>query len=136
MKRYKAALPLYLRSISISIAIFGPAFSGLEYDYRGLMHLYSNTDKMEGYHENLLKLQDWIELRKRCESKDEADLVNPSGGKLLPTATVIQRILGQYTLFSTGLNFKPRSVFPNGSCQSIDLTQFSERTRTVVRALA
>ena len=34
MKRYCKAEPLYKRSIEIGLKLFGPAYSGLEYDYR------------------------------------------------------------------------------------------------------
>ena len=48
MRRHDDALPLYLRSIEIALKMFGPAFSGLEYDYRGLIHLYDVTNQV-GY---------------------------------------------------------------------------------------
>ncbi|KOB71139.1 putative amyloid beta protein, partial [Operophtera brumata] len=38
MNMHHAAEKLYLRSISISLKLFGERYSGLEYDYRGLVH--------------------------------------------------------------------------------------------------
>jgi hypothetical protein len=34
LRRFRDAEPLYLRSITISMDLFGPSYSGLEYDYR------------------------------------------------------------------------------------------------------
>lgn len=38
MSKYDEAEKLYLQSIEISRKLFGPSYSGLEYDYRGLLH--------------------------------------------------------------------------------------------------
>ncbi|XP_054707927.1 amyloid protein-binding protein 2-like isoform X2 [Uloborus diversus] len=40
MKLYEEAEALYLRSIEIGITLYGEGYSGLEYDYRGLMRVY------------------------------------------------------------------------------------------------
>ena len=37
MELYHKAEELYLRSIKIRRKLFGPSYSGLEYDYRGLI---------------------------------------------------------------------------------------------------
>jgi hypothetical protein len=37
LKEFEKAEKLYLRSIAIGIRLYGPAYSGLEYDYRGLI---------------------------------------------------------------------------------------------------
>ena len=37
----REAETLYLRSIQISLSLFGPTYSGLEYDYRGLIQVSS-----------------------------------------------------------------------------------------------
>ena len=39
MKKYDEAEQLYLRSIEIGKNLFGPAYSGLEYDYLGLQEV-------------------------------------------------------------------------------------------------
>lgn len=47
MMKYDKAEQLYLRSISIGKKLFGEAYSGLEYDYRGLLRVYSVQANME-----------------------------------------------------------------------------------------
>ena len=41
MKQHLKAEKLYLRSIKIGRKLFGPTYSGLEYDYRGLIQVSS-----------------------------------------------------------------------------------------------
>ncbi|XP_038074317.1 amyloid protein-binding protein 2-like [Patiria miniata] len=68
MKQYSEAEALYLRSIDIGKKLFGPGYSGLEYDYRGLIRLYINTgefEKMNDYHEVLNR---WKLLREGSPS--------------------------------------------------------------------
>ncbi|KAI6650251.1 hypothetical protein LOD99_5930 [Oopsacas minuta] len=43
MEKFRLAEPLYFRSIQIGLKLFGEGFSGLEFDYRGLIHLYKKT---------------------------------------------------------------------------------------------
>eukprot|EP00800_Vazella_pourtalesii_P005164 TRINITY_DN15_c0_g1_i1.p1 TRINITY_DN15_c0_g1~~TRINITY_DN15_c0_g1_i1.p1 ORF type:complete len:492 (-),score=96.03 TRINITY_DN15_c0_g1_i1:957-2432(-) len=43
MEEFLLAEPLYFRSIHIGLKLFGEGFSGLEFDYRGLIHLYKKT---------------------------------------------------------------------------------------------
>ena len=45
MKQYFKAERLYLRSIMIGRKLFGPTYSGLEYDYRGLIKVMTFSDK-------------------------------------------------------------------------------------------
>ena len=44
MKQYFKAERLYLRSIMIGRKLFGPTYSGLEYDYRGLIKVMTFSD--------------------------------------------------------------------------------------------
>ncbi|CAF0924276.1 unnamed protein product [Didymodactylos carnosus] len=53
MKKYDEAERLYYRSIDISRRLFGDSYSGLEYDYRGLVRLYL----VQGYWSQLDQLQ-------------------------------------------------------------------------------
>ncbi|KAJ8044165.1 Amyloid protein-binding protein 2 [Holothuria leucospilota] len=65
MTLFDKAEKLYLRSISIGKKLFGPGYSGLEYDYRGLMRLYSKTnnfEKMMEYHD---VLNTWNRMREK-----------------------------------------------------------------------
>ncbi|KAG7218378.1 hypothetical protein INR49_008292 [Caranx melampygus] len=53
MNQYEDAERLYLRSIAIGKKLFGEGYSGLEYDYRGLIKLYNsvgNYEKVFEYH--------------------------------------------------------------------------------------
>ncbi|CAB3979333.1 amyloid -binding 2 [Paramuricea clavata] len=43
MNMFDKAEELYIRSIAIGRKLFGDGYSGLEYDYRGLIHLYKST---------------------------------------------------------------------------------------------
>ncbi|XP_011305505.1 amyloid protein-binding protein 2 [Fopius arisanus] len=71
MARYRDAEQLYHRSIAINLKLFGESYSGLEYDYRGLQHLYTEMgefDKVDEY-QDILNL--WKELRdQHAESED------------------------------------------------------------------
>ena len=51
MGLYQKAEQLYLRSISIGKKLFGDGYSGLEYDYRGLLRLYHSMRDWEKAHE-------------------------------------------------------------------------------------
>ncbi|KAI1893381.1 hypothetical protein AGOR_G00123150 [Albula goreensis] len=65
MSQYEDAEKLYLRSIAIGKKLFGEGYSGLEYDYRGLIKLYNsvgNSDKVLEYNN---VLSSWNRLRDR-----------------------------------------------------------------------
>ncbi|XP_029169791.1 amyloid protein-binding protein 2 [Nylanderia fulva] len=71
MNRYKDAEKLYYRSIAISLKLFGKSYSGLEYDYRGLLHVYNKLDEYEKILEYTDTLNHWKELRdKHAQSED------------------------------------------------------------------
>jgi len=70
MEKYPEAEQLYLRSISIGKKLFGDGYSGLEYDYRGLLRLYHRMRDWEKAHEFQVKLHDWASLRE--QQMDEA----------------------------------------------------------------
>merc|ERR1719334_89683 len=63
MQMYDKAEELYFRSIKIGKKLFGDGYSGLEYDYRGLLRLYHSMRNYEGALEYQAKLHDWSELR-------------------------------------------------------------------------
>lgn len=71
MNRYRDAEKLYYRSIAISLKLFGKSYSGLEYDYRGLLHVYNKLDEYEKILEYTDTLNHWKELRdKHAQSED------------------------------------------------------------------
>ena len=75
MKQYFKAERLYLRSIMIGRKLFGPTYSGLEYDYRGLIkvmtsdmysqdyalffQVYQITNDLNKYMEYVNVLEEW-----------------------------------------------------------------------------
>ncbi|KAK2576022.1 hypothetical protein KPH14_007374 [Odynerus spinipes] len=71
MNRYRDAEKLYYRSIAISLKLFGKSYSGLEYDYRGLLHVYTKLDERDKVLEYMDTLNHWKELRdKHALSED------------------------------------------------------------------
>ncbi|KAG5683924.1 hypothetical protein PVAND_013182 [Polypedilum vanderplanki] len=63
MKKYRQAEELYLKSIHISLRLFGQTYSGLEYDYRGLLHVYEQTNDNENYIKFCDILEEWRLMR-------------------------------------------------------------------------
>ncbi|XP_016972915.1 amyloid protein-binding protein 2 [Drosophila rhopaloa] len=63
MKKYRDAETLYLRSIDISLRLFGHSYSGLEYDYLGLCHVYETLHDFEKYLKYANTLENWQMLR-------------------------------------------------------------------------
>ncbi|XP_054728850.1 amyloid protein-binding protein 2 [Anastrepha obliqua] len=63
MKKYREAESLYLRSIDISLRLFGKSYSGLEYDYLGLCHVYETRHEFEKYLKYATILENWQVLR-------------------------------------------------------------------------
>lgn len=83
MKRYNEAEKLYLRSIEINLSLFGPAYSGLEYDYRGLMNIYNKiVDPASAlyYH---TRYREWKALRDKLPPTSQTE-------PLLPTKEIIR----------------------------------------------
>ncbi|XP_014664027.1 PREDICTED: amyloid protein-binding protein 2-like isoform X3 [Priapulus caudatus] len=70
MLLHSDAEQLYLRSISIGKKLFGEAYSGLEYDYRGLLRLYSTTGRFEKAEEYSYVLHQWNQLRDRSTENE------------------------------------------------------------------
>ncbi|XP_078362508.1 amyloid protein-binding protein 2-like isoform X1 [Oculina patagonica] len=92
MEEYEKAEQLYLRSITIGKKLFGDGYSGLEYDYRGLINLYDsqgNFDCMERYHQTLM---DWKDLRENATKTESAHDKTPDPW---PTGQFIKYFLSQ-----------------------------------------
>lgn len=70
MNQHRKAEKLYYRSIAISLKLFGKTYSGLEYDYRGLLHVYTELKDMDRMLEYYYILSDWKELREKHAHKD------------------------------------------------------------------
>lgn len=79
MKKYDEAEQLYLRSIEINTRLFGPTYSGMEYDYRGLIHVYGSTGNVNQYLEYNRQYTDWKTLRETVQLVHHTEnLMNPS----------------------------------------------------------
>ncbi|XP_074030648.1 protein interacting with APP tail-1 [Leptinotarsa decemlineata] len=79
MKRHKDAEQLYLRSIKINLKLFGDAYSGLEYDYRGLINVYSKLmDAQMALHYSY-KMAEWKSLREKVKPALHTNKLLPLG---------------------------------------------------------
>ncbi|XP_022200085.2 amyloid protein-binding protein 2 [Nilaparvata lugens] len=67
MKQFRKAEQLYFRSISINIKLFSETYSGLEYDYRGLIHVYEKMGETEKQADYTLILSAWKDLREHLK---------------------------------------------------------------------
>ena len=83
LDEFTKAEELYLRSINIALRLFGPSYSGLEYDYRGLVRVYEETDSWDNVLKYIYMLREWKELKiaKEENNRDEDD---KSGQKISP----------------------------------------------------
>ncbi|XP_046396092.1 amyloid protein-binding protein 2 isoform X2 [Ischnura elegans] len=63
MLQYRKAEELYYRSIAIGQKLFGQSYSGLEYDYRGLLHVYTELGEVEKVAQYTFVLNHWKMLR-------------------------------------------------------------------------
>ncbi|XP_055616284.1 amyloid protein-binding protein 2 [Toxorhynchites rutilus septentrionalis] len=63
MQKHQEAEELYLKSIEISLRLFGESYSGLEYDYRGLIHIYEITGDQTRLDQYSTILEQWRILR-------------------------------------------------------------------------
>lgn len=61
---------LTLHSISFTgLKLFGESYSGLEYDYRGLCHVYESLEEIDKYLEYHEILETWKILREGREEE-------------------------------------------------------------------
>ncbi|KAI8437176.1 hypothetical protein MSG28_010507 [Choristoneura fumiferana] len=74
MQQHNAAETLYLRSIAISLKLFGSRYSGLEYDYRGLVHVFTQLKRHDRAEHYSALLQHWHELREQSKTEQQPDL--------------------------------------------------------------
>lgn len=80
MHRFDKAEQLHLRSIKIGLALFGEAYTGLEYDYRGLLQVYGMEGNLTKLSEYNLILSQWKLLQdmKAATIRDEKLAKNSS----------------------------------------------------------
>ncbi|XP_035439833.1 amyloid protein-binding protein 2 isoform X2 [Spodoptera frugiperda] len=91
MNMHCAAEKLYLRSISISLKLFGERYSGLEYDYRGLVHVFTQLKRHDrANHYNRL-LQHWQELREQSKAEQQPALGEE---QIMPLSQLLAKFFG------------------------------------------
>lgn len=110
MEQYHKAEELYLRSIKIGRKLFGPSYSGLEYDYRGLIQVYQMTSNFDKFREFTFTLNEWKVLR---DAKDveqgSADVVDDGCHISLPD--LIQTVSSIPELSSSSSRLQGCSTF-------------------------
>ncbi|XP_055712550.1 amyloid protein-binding protein 2 [Phlebotomus papatasi] len=75
MQKHHEAETLYLKSIEISLRLFGDSYSGLEYDYRGLCHVYESLANTDKYLEYSRILDTWRILRQENDDGSKSVFV-------------------------------------------------------------
>ncbi|KAK2160153.1 hypothetical protein LSH36_139g05089 [Paralvinella palmiformis] len=70
MNQYEEAERLYLQSIAIGLKLFGQGYSGLEYDYRGLLRLYQSTANVQKAIEYGTILHQWNQMRDHSNAEE------------------------------------------------------------------
>ncbi|KAG7279749.1 hypothetical protein CRUP_021365 [Coryphaenoides rupestris] len=107
MNQYEDAERLYLRSIAIGKKLFGEGYSGLEYDYRGLIKLYNSLGNYEKVFEYHNILSNWNRLRDRQFAV--ADALEDVNTTPQQTQEVVQAFLLAQTLGPV----RPQSLGPS-----------------------
>lgn len=92
LDQFENAEALYLRSINIGVKLFGPGYSGLEYDYRGLIRVYQETKDWAKFVQYQIKLRDWKELRDQRNDESLKDLKLVSTGRPTPITHIITAV--------------------------------------------
>ncbi|KAF4529395.1 hypothetical protein B566_EDAN003486 [Ephemera danica] len=77
IKDYLSAEQLYHRSIAIGQKLFGQGYSGLEYDYRGLLHVYTQLQEVQKVADYTRVLHRWKMLRDQ-QSRFEVPPLDPT----------------------------------------------------------
>lgn len=92
MKQHLKAEKLYLRSIKIGRKLFGPTYSGLEYDYRGLIQVYQRTNDYNKYLEYSNILQEWRISRDAREAEQIQTVEVAEDGSNLSISALIESV--------------------------------------------
>jgi len=87
---YEKAEKLHLQSIEIGKKLFGDAYSGLEYDYRGLLQVYSVEGEAAKFEEYSRKLSDWRRLQELKAMDLHSDQSVGNGPFSKPVSVIIQ----------------------------------------------
>ena len=82
-------------SLSAGKKLFGPGYSGLEYDYRGLIRLYSNTENMDKMYQYYDVLSHWNEIREGNQNPENILEYLANYKSELTTEQVVQKFFKQ-----------------------------------------
>ncbi|XP_059092602.1 amyloid protein-binding protein 2-like [Tigriopus californicus] len=93
LKDYDKAEKLYLRSVRISETLFGPAYSELEYDYRGLIQLYQQLEDYDKYLEYFHKFENWKLLRDRRHEEEERENQNVAAKVRMALPEIVKAVV-------------------------------------------
>ncbi|VDP88169.1 unnamed protein product [Echinostoma caproni] len=93
MERYQDAEALHLKSIEISRRVFGPTYSGLEYEYRGLQRVYHHLGLPE-------RREYYMELRRDWHTKRERLSQNPESADQIDELTSAEQMPNVRTLWT------------------------------------
>ena len=63
-----------VQSFFAGVKLFGEGYSGLEYDYRGLIRLYNTTGDYDKAQEYGVTLQRWNDIRDRFNAEEKQPL--------------------------------------------------------------
>merc|ERR1711994_579221 len=109
---------LYLRSIAISLSVCGPAYSGLEYDYRGLVRVYELSTDWENVYKYISKLADWKDLRRAKETDSNHELFYTTTTARIPLTKILQSITSTNSSSFTKSNSENTSTSSSSSSSS------------------
>ncbi|RZC41387.1 amyloid protein-binding protein 2 [Asbolus verrucosus] len=87
MKRHHDAEKLYMRSMEINLNLFGETYSGFEYDYRGLINVYSKLHDQSNVILYTLKMRDWSIRRSQTRPVVHVE-------EILPLKEIVEKFLG------------------------------------------
>lgn len=77
MSKYHEAEKLYKRSLEINLNLFGPAYSGLEYDYRGITQVYIKLLDTSKHFYYMEKMREWKKLREQLKTEEPGEEILP-----------------------------------------------------------
>ncbi|KAL0882831.1 hypothetical protein ABMA27_016371 [Loxostege sticticalis] len=92
MNMHVAAETLYLRSISISLKLFGERYSGLEYDYRGLVNVFTQLKRHDRADHYTRLLTRWHELREQSKAEQQQPAIGNE--QIVPLEQLHEKLFG------------------------------------------
>lgn len=125
LDEFNKAEELYLRSIEISLRLFGPSYSGLEYDYRGLIRVYEQTGDVSNFARYILLYRSWKDLK---DAKD-VDSNHPDASTFL-TKKVTSRPHSQILLMIEQLNTDDDATISKSRDTIMDFDEIPNDTET------